>query len=223
MGENDPKASAAQKIAEAEAAMKAAQEQLEAAKKDFHEAHGAPEEAAAPVEVVEQAAPEAPVETVAEAVVETQPAAAETPAPAPTEPVAPVVEPIPPFAGQQQVPPQQQMPPQGYPGYAPQPGQQPVGGQQPYYVTPSYVPSKDRVAAGLLAIFLGSLGIHKFYLGYSTAGFIMLAVTLVGSIFTFGIAAAVMGVISIVEGVMYLVKTQSEFEETYVYNKREWF
>ena len=83
--------------------------------------------------------------------------------------------------------------------------------------------SKDHVAAGLLAIFLGSLGIHKFYLGYNTPGFIMLAVTIVGSIFSLGLAGLAMVVISIVEGVLYLSKSQTEFEQIYVFNKREWF
>ena len=79
------------------------------------------------------------------------------------------------------------------------------------------------MAAGLLAIFLGSLGIHKFYLGYNTPGFIMLAVTIVGSIFSLGIAGLAMVVISIVEGVLYLSKSQTEFEQIYVFNKKEWF
>lgn len=83
--------------------------------------------------------------------------------------------------------------------------------------------TKDHVAAGLLAIFLGSLGIHKFYLGYNTPGFIMLAVTIVGSIFSLGLAGLAMVVISIVEGVLYLSKSQTEFEQIYVFNKKEWF
>lgn len=108
------------------------------------------------------------------------------------------------------------------------PPQQPYYGyqyQQPYYQQPypTVVASKDHVAAGLLAIFLGQLGIHKFYLGYNTAGFIMLAVTIIGSIFTFGLAAGVMWIIAIIEGILYLTKSQSEFEQTYVINKREWF
>ena len=97
--------------------------------------------------------------------------------------------------------------------------------QQQYYQQP-YAPvvaSKDHVAAGLLAIFLGSLGIHKFYLGYNSAGFIMLAVTILGGLITFGLAAAVMGIIAFIEGILYLVKSQSEFEQIYVFNKREWF
>lgn len=101
-----------------------------------------------------------------------------------------------------------------------QPFQQPY--RQPYYPS-SYVQTKDHVAAGLLGIFLGWLGIHKFYLGYSTTGFIMLAVTVLGSLFTFGLAASVMALIGVIEGIVYLVKSQSEFEQLYVFNKREWF
>lgn len=107
--------------------------------------------------------------------------------------------------------------------YSPPYTQQPYGQpyQQPYtQATPN---TKDHVAAGLLAIFLGSLGIHKFYLGYNTPGFIMLAVTIVGSIFSLGIAGLAMVVISIVEGVLYLSKSQTEFEQVYVFNKKEWF
>lgn len=103
--------------------------------------------------------------------------------------------------------------------YTQQPYGQPY--QQPYaQASPC---SKDHVAAGLLAIFLGSLGIHKFYLGYNTPGFIMLAVTIVGSIFSLGLAGLAMVVISIVEGVLYLSKSQTEFEQIYVFNKKEWF
>lgn len=118
--------------------------------------------------------------------------------------------------------------------YAQQPfgaPQQPFGApQQPYgnapYTPPSYaqpVVTKDHVAAGLLAIFLGVFGVHKFYLGYNTSGFIMLAVTILGSIFTLGLAAGVMWVIALIEGIIYLAKSQSEFDAIYVANKKEWF
>lgn len=138
--------------------------------------------------------------------------------------------------------------PQGYAGqqqsqqpYAQQPGQtayyqqnagyysapqggyaQPQGGYQTQYQQP-LVRTKDHVAAGLLAIFLGVFGVHKFYLGYNTAGFILLGVTILGGIFTLGIAASVVWLIGIIEGVMYLTKSQPEFEQTYVFGKREWF
>ena len=92
---------------------------------------------------------------------------------------------------------------------------------QPHYVAP--VASRDHVAAGLLAIFLGFLGIHKFYLGYNTQGFIMLAIALIGGLFSFGLVMGVVWIIGIVEGIIYLTKSQSEFERLYIYNKREWF
>lgn len=118
---------------------------------------------------------------------------------------------------------QSQGPWQANQAYSPPYTQQPYGQpyQQPYaQAAPN---TKDHVAAGLLAIFLGSLGIHKFYLGYNTPGFIMLAVTIVGSIFSLGIAGLAMVVISIVEGVLYLSKSQTEFEHLYVFNHKEWF
>ena len=124
--------------------------------------------------------------------------------------------------------------PYGQQPYAQQPfgaPQQTFGApQQPYgnapYTPPSYaqpVVTKDHVAAGLLAIFLGVFGVHKFYLGYNTSGFIMLAVTILGSIFTLGLAAGVMWVIALIEGIIYLAKSQSEFDAIYVANKKEWF
>ena len=107
--------------------------------------------------------------------------------------------------------------------YSPPYTQQPYGRPYQQPCAQAAPNTKDHVAAGLLAIFLGSLGIHKFYLGYNTPGFIMLAVTIVGSIFSLGIAGLAMVVISIVEGVLYLSKSQTEFEQVYVFNKKEWF
>jgi TM2 domain-containing membrane protein YozV len=91
---------------------------------------------------------------------------------------------------------------------------------QPYA---GYRSGKDHIVAGLLAIFLGGLGIHKFYLGYHSVGFIMLGVTILGSIFTIGLAGLVMEVIGIVEGITYLSKDQQTFDSTYVYGMKEWF
>ena len=79
--------------------------------------------------------------------------------------------------------------------------------------------SNKKLAAGLLAIFLGSFGVHKFVLGYNTAGLIMLLVT----VLTCGIAGFVMGVIGIIEGIIYLTKTPEEFELIYIQNSKEWF
>ena len=101
--------------------------------------------------------------------------------------------------------------------YAPGQGAYQVPYQQPL------VHTKDHVAAGLLAIFLGVFGVHKFYLGYHTTGFIMLGVTILGSLLTIGIAAGVVWLIGVIEGIIYLTKSQSEFEQLYVFNKREMF
>lgn len=80
-------------------------------------------------------------------------------------------------------------------------------------------PTKDKLVAGLLAIFLGTLGIHKFYLGYNKSGVIMLLVSLL----TFGVGATVMAVIALIEGILYLTKSDAEFYQTYVQNNKEWF
>lgn len=79
--------------------------------------------------------------------------------------------------------------------------------------------AKSKVAAGLLAIFLGSLGIHKFYLGYSGAGVTMLLLTLC----TCFILSPIMAIIALVEGIIYLTMTDEAFEQTYVRNQKSWF
>ena len=76
-----------------------------------------------------------------------------------------------------------------------------------------------RIAAGTCALLLGSLGVHKLVLGYTTPGIIMLVVTLA----TCGLGSFVTGIIGIIEGIIYLTKSDEEFQEMYVKNKREWF
>ncbi len=80
-----------------------------------------------------------------------------------------------------------------------------------------------KLIAGLLGILLGWLGIHKFYLGYNTEGITMLVVSIAGYFLTCGIATSVMAVIGLIEGIMYLVKSDQEFEQTYIINKKGWF
>lgn len=82
---------------------------------------------------------------------------------------------------------------------------------------------KNRIAAALLAIFLGSLGIHKFYLGYNKEGIIMLLVTLLGGLVTCGVASFVMYVIALIEGIIYLTKSDQEFTAAYVLSEKGWF
>jgi TM2 domain-containing membrane protein YozV len=92
------------------------------------------------------------------------------------------------------------------------------------YATPSYNPNDSkRIAAGILGILLGGLGIHKFILGYNTAGIIMLVVTVVLTPLTCGFGWAVMHVIGLVEGILYLTKSDEEFYRTYIAQKRDWF
>lgn len=93
---------------------------------------------------------------------------------------------------------------------------------QTYYQQP-VVRTKDHVAAGLLGIFLGTFGIHKFYLGYNTAGLIMLGVSILGGLLSLGLASMVVWLIGLIEGIIYLVKSQGEFEQVYVFGKRGWF
>jgi len=99
---------------------------------------------------------------------------------------------------------------------------------------PAPAGAKSNVTAGLLAIFLGCLGIHKFYLGYTKAALIMLISTVVGNILGWGLIFLVvpgilllapfgMWVIGIIEGIMYLTKSPEEFNEIYVKNEKQWF
>lgn len=82
---------------------------------------------------------------------------------------------------------------------------------------------KNKVAAGLLGIFLGWLGIHKFYLGYKKEGLIMILVSLIGAILTCGISIAVISVIGLIEGILYLTKSDDEFAQTYIQSRKGWF
>jgi len=76
-----------------------------------------------------------------------------------------------------------------------------------------------KIAAGICAILLGSLGVHKFILGYTTEGIIMLLIT----VLTCGFAAIITSIIGIVEGVIYLTKSDEDFVRTYLQNKKGWF
>ena len=76
-----------------------------------------------------------------------------------------------------------------------------------------------KIAAGICGIVVGAFGVHKFVLGYQTAGLIMLLVT----VLTCGMGAAVMGIIGLVEGIIYLTKSDEDFVRTYVDGKKEWF
>lgn len=84
-----------------------------------------------------------------------------------------------------------------------------------------------KVLAGLLAIFLGSLGIHKFILGYQKEGIILLVATVVGyATSCIGIGFFILmatGAVGIIEGIIYLTKSDEEFFNTYQAGKKPWF
>jgi TM2 domain-containing membrane protein YozV len=82
--------------------------------------------------------------------------------------------------------------------------------------------TKSRIVAGILALFLGGFGIHKFYLGCTTAGIIMLVMFLFGFI-VIGIPSFIIAVIALIEALIYFFKSDDAFEEAYVNNKKCWF
>ena len=93
----------------------------------------------------------------------------------------------------------------------------------PNYGAQGQVPGAEKkMLAGLLGIFLGGLGIHKFVLGYTNEGVIMLVVQILGW-FLCGIPSLVISIIGLVEGIMYLTKSDQEFVQTYIQNKKPWF
>ena len=89
------------------------------------------------------------------------------------------------------------------------------GGAAPPY-------AKSKIAAGLLAIFLGWLGIHKFYLGYTGPGVVLLLCGTIG-LFVFFIPPIIASIIGLIEGIIYLTKPDDEFDQEYVVQRKSWF
>jgi len=92
------------------------------------------------------------------------------------------------------------------------------------------LPGADKkIAAGICGLLLGGFGVHKFILGYQNEGIIMLSAYLIGLVITFitcGVGVFIpvaVGVIGLIEGIMYLTKSDEEFVRTYVQNKKPWF
>lgn len=70
-----------------------------------------------------------------------------------------------------------------------------------------------KTVAGILAIVVGFLGVHKFYLGNTKAGLLHIATNLV----------CAGGIIGLIEGIIYLTKTDEEFIRTYQEGQKDWF
>jgi TM2 domain-containing membrane protein YozV len=73
--------------------------------------------------------------------------------------------------------------------------------------------AEKKIVAGILAITLGGLGIHKFYLGYTKQGIIQLILSFL----------CIGTVIGWVEGIIYLTKSDQDFVDTYVKGRKGWF
>ena len=95
---------------------------------------------------------------------------------------------------------------------------QPAGGYQ------TKLPGADKkIAAGICGILLGSFGVHKFILGYQQEGVIMLVAWFVGLVLTCGVVSIAIQIVGIIEGIIYLTKSDEEFVQTYIVNKKPWF
>ena len=68
-----------------------------------------------------------------------------------------------------------------------------------------YAPAKSRVTAGILAILLGGIGVHKFYLGKIGLGVLYLLLFIV-FFWTF-----IPAIIGLIEGIIYLTQTDQDF------------
>jgi TM2 domain-containing membrane protein YozV len=75
--------------------------------------------------------------------------------------------------------------------------------------------AEKKVVAGILGILLGGLAIHKFYLGYTKEGIIQIIIT----VCTCGMG----GILGLIEGIIYLTKSDEEFVATYITGKKGWF
>ena len=73
--------------------------------------------------------------------------------------------------------------------------------------------AEKKITAGILGILLGWVGAHRFYLGDMTGGIIRLLLSCIG----------VGYIIGIIEGVIYLTKTDQQFVDEYIVGKKAWF
>jgi TM2 domain-containing membrane protein YozV len=95
-------------------------------------------------------------------------------------------------------------------------GYQPMQAVHPGAMTDWKALGADKkITAGICAILVGWLGVHKFILGYTTEGVIQLVL----GVLTCGLT----NILSIIEGVIYLTKSDEDFVRTYIQNKKGWF
>ena len=103
-------------------------------------------------------------------------------------------------------------------------GNKTVTAQSSEYSDPSWDEIKSKkTTAGIIGLFFGAFGAHKFVIGYQKEGFIYLGVSVVGGIITCGGALAVTSVLALIESIMLLTKTPEEFKRLYIDKKTPWF
>ncbi len=86
-----------------------------------------------------------------------------------------------------------------FPEFGSQPAPTPLGQYSAPPVLAPFDERKSKLTAGLLGIFLGGLGVHRFYLGYTTIGVVQIIVT----ICTFGIGS----IWGLIEGILIIAGT----------------
>ena len=85
----------------------------------------------------------------------------------------------------------------------------------------SVVGRKDKIVAAVLAFFLGGFGVHKFYLGKTNAGIIMLLCGTIGWLLI--LPGLIICLVAFIEFIIYLVKDEQSFQEEYVHGNKAWF
>lgn len=85
----------------------------------------------------------------------------------------------------------------------------------------------QKILAGILAITLGQFGVHKFLLGYTTEGAIMVIITFVGYLtacfFVGYFLIIAIALIGFIEGIVYLTQSNSEFYRNHILKNKPWF
>ena len=71
-----------------------------------------------------------------------------------------------------------------------------------------------KILCGILAIVIGWTGIHKFLLGYTKEGILQIVLSL---------ACGIGAIVALIEGIIYLTKSDEDFYNTYQVGKKGWF
>lgn len=74
---------------------------------------------------------------------------------------------------------------------------------------------QKKLLAGILGIVIGWTGAHRFVLGDTKGGIIRLVIAL--------LTCGAGGIIGLIEGIIYLTKSDEEFQKIYIEGKKAWF